>query len=382
MSAAPDPARLLDETLVRVERELVAGTWSAAVTDADLAGRIAYVCSYANNRAGVRLLMACMLAKTDRPTVDPRQPYSEIGGDRCFSGRAAYDEPYVGPFVTRHRLPCNETTAFLTPALRNINRPLDSSLPPLGRPARLYHDCLTVLDAVAEDRVHTVDVLGDIIAHLVRMRDGNRKRLADLVAEMRTAGEPLPLSVDATVTLIRQHLACPYSSRLPVLLVAAAYRCAAENLGRDWRIIHGHNAADRQTGALADLEILMVGHDRVTTAYEMKRRTVTVADLDAAVTKIAHATERIENYVFVTTEAIGQDVADYAAGMYDHLGGVEIAVLDCVGFLRHFLHLFHWLRTDFLDTYQGLLLAEPDSGVRQSLKEAFLSLRRAAEWTE
>jgi hypothetical protein len=65
--------------------------------------------------------------------------------------------------------------------------------------------------------------------------------------------------------------------------------------------------------------------------------------------------------------------------LYDQTGGIEIVVLDCIGFLRHFLHLFHRLRMDFLDTYQELLLDEPDSAVSQPLKEAFLALRQAAE---
>ena len=55
------------------------------------------------------------------------------------------------------------------------------------------------------------------------------------------------------------------------------------------------------------------------------------------------------------------------------------AILDCIGFLRHFLHLFHRLRTDFLDAYQELVLAQPESGVNQALKEAFLALRKAAQ---
>ncbi len=58
---------------------------------------------------------------------------------------------------------------------------------------------------------------------------------------------------------------------------------------------------------------------------------------------------------------------------------MEIAVLDCMGFLRHFLHLFHRLRTEFLDAYQDLVLSQPESAVNQALKEAFLALRKAAE---
>src|SRR3972149_4254919 len=61
---------------------------------------------------------------------------------------------------------------------------------------------------------------------------------------------------------------------------------------------------------------------------------------------------------------------------------LEIAILDCTGFLRHFLHLFHRSRIDYLDAYQALVLAEPDSAVSQPLKEAFLALRQAAEADE
>ena len=37
------------------------------------------------------------------------------------------------------------------------------------------------------------------------------------------------------------------------------------------------------------------------------------------------------------------------------------------------------LRAHYLDAYQELVLSEPDSAVSQSLKEAFLALRQAAE---
>jgi hypothetical protein len=50
-----------------------------------------------------------------------------------------------------------------------------------------------------------------------------------------------------------------------------------------------------------------------------------------------------------------------------------------MGFLKHFIHLFYRYRTDFLNTYQSLVLSEPDSSVSQSLKEAFLALRLSAE---
>jgi hypothetical protein len=50
-----------------------------------------------------------------------------------------------------------------------------------------------------------------------------------------------------------------------------------------------------------------------------------------------------------------------------------------ISFTRHFLHLFHRLRRKFLETYQELILAEPQSALSQPLKEAFLAMRQAAE---
>ncbi len=69
----------------------------------------------------------------------------------------------------------------------------------------------------------------------------------------------------------------------------------------------------------------------------------------------------------------------YAASLYEKTAGVEIVILDCIGFLRHFLHLFHRLRMEFLEEYQKLALSEPESAVSQPLKEAFLALRQAVE---
>jgi hypothetical protein len=103
------------------------------------------------------------------------------------------------------------------------------------------------------------------------------------------------------------------------------------------------------------------------------------SDIDRALQKIAAQGRHVQNYIFITTEPVTDEIRSYARVKYDETGGVEIAVLDCIGFLRHFLHLFHRIRKDFLDQYQVLVLREADSAVSQGLKEAFLALRQAAE---
>ena len=115
------------------------------------------------------------------------------------------------------------------------------------------------------------------------------------------------------------------------------------------------------------------------TRCEMKNKAMQRYDIDRALQKIAAQGKHVQNYIFITTELVADDIREYARSKYDETGGVEIAILDCIGFLRHFLHLFHRLRKDFLDQYQTLVLHESDSAVSQGLKEAFLALRQAAE---
>jgi hypothetical protein len=325
--------------------------------------------------------MACLLAKIDRPKVDPRKPYTEIGDPDSFSGRS-YDETHITHFINEHRLPCNPTTAFLTPAFRNIDQTLTTKVEIVGRPRQLYTNTLQLLEDVHEGRVAARDLLAEVIRILLIMRDEKANRMATLLAALQHSEDAMPLSSEAIVNLIEQHLNSKNSSRLPVLVVAAAYQLAGDKIGEHLLPLKGHNAADEQTGAMGDVEICLVNDERVVTAYEMKMKRVTVDDIDRALQKIATATTRIHNYIFITTDVIDDHVKAYAAEAYERTGGTEIAILDCTGFLRHFLHFFHRLRINYLAAYQALVLAEPDSAVSQPLKEAFLALRQAAEADE
>lgn len=370
----PEPPEILDIALKRASAHMA----EPIVDSSEIVTRIQLVSRNPQNRAGVRFLMACLLAKTHRPQIDVRKPYTEIGDHDSYSGRT-YDERYISPFVIEHNLPCNPTTAFLTPALRNRNITLTPDVDLVGRPPSVYEAALRLLTDVHTNRVSAQDLLSEIIRCLLVFRNERQQQMEMLLAQLESTEEAIPLSAEAIVTLIQQHLKCPRSSRLPVLLVAAAYKAAEQHLRERVLPLRGHTAADKQTGALGDLEITLLDDDNVVTSYEMKTRRVTQGDIDHALTKIIDRGQQTNNYIFITTEVIDKDVEDYAASIYDKTGGVELVVLDCIGFLRHFLHLFHRLRTRYLEAYQQLLLEQPESAVRQELKEAFLALRRAAE---
>lgn len=326
--------------------------------------------------------MACLLAKVHKPHVDIRKPYTEIGGADSYSGRT-YDEHYIATFINEHGLPCNTTTAFLTPALRNRNSVLTPDLNLVGRPPRLYQSVLELLTDVHENRVTAEDVLAETVRCLIILRDQQRLRMETLLSQLETSDTAMPLSAERIITVIQQHLASPRSSRLLVLIVAAAYMAASANLGERVLPLQSHNAADKQTGSLGDVEITLIADNDVITSYEMKDKRITRNDIDNALAKVTnlyqHQGKRIDNYIFITTQEIARDVQEYAANLYEKTGGIEFVVLDCIGFLRHFLHLFHRLRMQFLEAYQELVLAEPEAAVSQPLKELFLNLRRAAE---
>lgn len=105
------------------------------------------------------MLITCALAKIHRPVVDIRKPYTEIGEPDAYSGRGEYDERYVGIFASKHQLPVNSTTAFLTPGFRTMNVPLAPPLKISGTPKKMYEDVIHLLDDVYQDKLSAMDLL-------------------------------------------------------------------------------------------------------------------------------------------------------------------------------------------------------------------------------
>jgi hypothetical protein len=188
------------------------------ITDQIISDRIDYVARYVGNRAVVRLLLACSLAAIHRPEVDIREPYTEIGTLSSYSGRY-YDETFITAFINQHELPCNPTTAFLTPALRSRNAALSLAVNLVGRPPKLYQTALQLLDDVYTQKITPADLLAETIRCLIIARNEKRQRMETLLADLKKSEDAPPLSVEEIITLLKQHLDCRGSSRLPVLMV-------------------------------------------------------------------------------------------------------------------------------------------------------------------
>lgn len=213
------PAEILENAL----RETRQSIDIPIIADSGILDRVKDVARCPSNRAGVRMLMTCTLAKIHRPEVDIRKPYTEIGDSDSYSGRAEYDESYVWPFASREGLPINSTTAFLTPGFRTINVPLAAPLTISGRPKRMYEDTIQLLDDVHQGRVSANDLLAEVIRQLLLLKREQEGRLRELIEELGRVDGSIPLSSEEIVSVIEQHLRSQKSSRLPVLIIAAAY---------------------------------------------------------------------------------------------------------------------------------------------------------------
>ena len=263
------PREILDAALTRVSEAITV----PVIEDPEIVARVEIVARNLQNRAAVRLVLACALAKAHNLKVDIRKPYTKIGG-KSFSGRT-YDEQHLDPFITENRLPCNPTTAFLTPALRNRNATLTPGLNLVGKPPVVYQAALQLLTDVYDGKLSAPDLLAETLRRLIVLREEQRQRMDELLAGIKTTEGAIPLSAEQIVTLVEQHLRLPYTSRLLVLIVAAAYEVGGSQLGERIRPLESHNAADRQTGSIGDVEVTLIGDDDVVTGYEMKMKQVT-----------------------------------------------------------------------------------------------------------
>lgn len=335
------------------------------------------ICRNPKVKAPIRYLMSGLVAKIEKPHINLRKPTTALGGNDAYEGRG-YDERIIEPYVLKYQLPCNATTAFLTPSFRTINRPLAREMFDNSRPPEPYHQMMDVIDYVELYPEKAELVLLEIIRNLIVIKTENEKRLQEQLAQIKAGSDVITLSSEEIVGLIEQHLHCKNSSRLPVLIVAAAYASVRDLVGERAKDLLSHQAADRQTGAMGDVEITLLTEENTVTCYEMKNKAVLKTDIEKGIDKIGKHGSRIDNYIFITTEPIDREVNDYANSLYRAMG-TEVVILDCIGFLRHFLHFFHRRRIQFLDNYQNLMLREPSSSVSQPLKDAFLALRVAAQ---
>ena len=120
------------------------------VKDLAIRDKIFSVSNCASNKAPIRYLLSALLAKIENPVIDTRQPYPTLG-EHSFPGRTI-DEDVVQKFVHKYNHPCNDTTAFLTPAFRTVASALTKNIFTKCRPNSVYYDMMDILDYTEDNQ--------------------------------------------------------------------------------------------------------------------------------------------------------------------------------------------------------------------------------------
>lgn len=277
----------------------------------------------------------------------------------------------------KHQLPLNRTTAFLTPAFRTFNQPLLAETGLSGRPAWLYSNLVSLLQDIQNGERPPEDYLKEVLRLLILQRKSQQQAILERLRRIESV--PRELNTQQIWEIISAHLKMPRSSRLPVLIIAAAYDTAQESLDKRYTRLLPHTAADKPADALGDLEIELSSQGHPYIVYEVKDKTITPGDIDSALQKLSERTELPAEYAFVSTKPIPPAVYDYIQSVNRQQRATELQAFDCLEFLKHFLHLFHEKRMQFFDRYRELVLNEPTSAVAQRLKERLLELIESAQ---
>ena len=324
--------------------------------------------------APLRVLLALLIAKLLNPRVNILYPVSGSDGiEGTFSGRTV-DENCIQILIDDYRLPLNQTTGFLTPAFRTLKLPISENLGnEIGKNKTVYNAFSSIIHKVQRGELNPEEVLIEILRKLILLREERMSKLEYQLREL--SREDLDLSAEDIVFIIHQLLSLPKSSRIPVVVVAALHKTLEECLNEKVKPLESHTAADSKTGALGDVELTAESGD-IVRVYEVKDRQVTESDIHVAVEKIARLDSKrskLRQYLFVTTKPVDRSVLLKTREVCGYMG-IEMTVLDCLGFTRHFLHLFFPFRHKFVDNLTKLIMAEPDSSINYAIKERYISL--------
>jgi DNA adenine methylase len=327
------------------------------------------ICRCESNKAPVRYLLTALGAKIKDPSVNTLCAYP-IQGKNHFEGRSI-DEHILIQYLEKYSLATNKTTAFLTPSFRfPPNRPYKKEDFVKSRPSSVYNALVDVLTKVNEDSTLAKPLLVATFAKLIFLRDAYALKLALQKSAAMLSKEP---TITEIIEILETHAAQPRASRLPVLMYAAAHDIFLDGSSYTRKKLLAHNAADKQTGATGDIEIIEKLTGRLITSIEIKSRAITEEDVNIGVEKaLVHLPVA---YFFASTVAPTDRISKYAESFS---GKVQFRVWDIFEFIASVLCMWPERRSEFLEDYKKLVLedADVDNSLRLFLLEQLSRLAK------
>jgi DNA (cytosine-5)-methyltransferase 1 len=289
----------LDEALKRAEVALISGE----TPDYGLSTRIVSALtelSFLAQKAstGFTNIVTCLAIKSAKPQVDIRyhqvQIQNQTERSAGFNFRGV-SEKVVYPWLNEHAFE-GAKSGWQT---RTFERPKPYMLSYDENIGDIKESFLITFDEVEEHDAPAADALAHLIYLQLLHRESKKINLSI----------PRTQDIQLITQVFAKHFFYPYksvkgASRLPVLALYAIYSVLLGQLARyqgmELRPLEEHSAADSQTGAVGDIEVVRVGTDDVFEAIEVKHNiALNERIIQDAATKIMN--KSVDRYYILTT---------------------------------------------------------------------------------
>lgn len=269
-----------------------------------------------NTWAYREVLLGCILAKIQDPSIDVHKPYKGHGKN-SYNGRTL-DEKVVNPFLKDNRMPSTKGP-FLSKFRRSVG--FDAKTKTGTRDVKSFEAFVSIIDRVNKaTTAGLAEHLRFTLYQFIQIRDAAEVPLARLQR----------ISLEQYQKLIGGLLQTPSGGRFPVILIEAAFSAISERFGLGWHIdVQGINVADAPAGAGGDIEI-KAGNTTVLTAEVTERPLDQNRVITTFQTKIGP--HEIEDYLFFVNEGVDQNVMNQARQYFAQ--GHEINFLEMRDWLR------------------------------------------------
>ena len=304
-------------------------------------------------------IITCLAANAADATCDPRYHRPPTGGmprpprgRTHFTGRGI-SEQIVYPWLARHRFR-GSMSGWQT---RVFERENPYTMDYRENISRVKIEFLSILDAVANERVKAVEVLAAFF----------RLELAELLSREQSAewlakhGAANDVSIMKIIEALAAHFKLPRSARLPVLAIQSIYVAMMPHIARysDLTLseLSEHSAADENTGAIGDIEVKDADGD-VFEGVEVKHGVVIDDNVvRRSCEKVKHSTAS-RYYILSTSPRV--TVTDDGMTLISSLQrehGCQLVINGVLPTIKYYLRLLD-KPADFLDAYQGFLVAD------------------------
>ena len=318
-----------------------------------------------SGKAALAVVITSLVKKITTPQQDIRFYKTGMEGGSGYSGRGL-DTKVITPFLNKNNFPAMSESAWLTRSFEQ-SEPYTLDYKGAVNPPILKKAWLQILDNVERGTLNPRIALEYLFAGLVAKRDSN--------ASLKLA-KPTGLSIEAIVDYLDLHFMYDYksagASRLPVLAIYAAYTQMMKEVSRykgyTLPPLQRHNAADRKTDTIGDIQVLD-SNKRIVEAVEVKHLIeITPNIIQTAYKKFK--TEPVKRYYLLTTSEDDKHTIENsnAATEIQKKIGCQVIVNVVEPTLKYYLRLLENPDT-FIIAYSELL--ETDKDIKYEHREAW-----------